>query len=198
VHRDNIPWVLDNGLHSGNSLLKSPNWVHIGSAELIGKRAMHPVPIGQQGVLNDYVPFYFTPFSPMLMNIKSGRGGVQCRANDEIVILVSSLPHIKQNGLPFVFTDSHAYYNWANFYTDIADLSQIDWKILQDRDFKRDCDDPAKFERYQAEALVFQHCPVNAIIGMICYTDAVKQQLEGLLMKRNLVMAVHARSGWYF
>jgi hypothetical protein len=26
----------------------------------------------------------------------------------------------------------------------------------------------------------------------------VKQQLEGLLMKRNLVMAVHARSGWYF
>lgn len=38
VHRDNIPWILKNGLnglHCGNSQIQSSNWVHIGSADLI-------------------------------------------------------------------------------------------------------------------------------------------------------------------
>ena len=63
---DNLLWIFANGLHSGNSPIQSPNWQHIGNPELIQKRAKHPVPVGPQGYLNDYVPFYFTPFSPML------------------------------------------------------------------------------------------------------------------------------------
>ena len=198
VHRDNIPWILDNGLHCGNSPVQSANWVHIGNPELTVKRATHPVPVGAGGVLNDYTPFYFTPFSPMLMNIKSGRGGVPMRNNDEIVVLVSSLPRVKALGLSFVFTDAHAYYGWANFYTDLEDLTAVDWSILQARDFKRDPDDPKKFERYQAEALIHRHCPVEALEGMVCYTDDVKQQLEQALQQRNRTMPVHARAGWYF
>lgn len=58
VHRDNIPWILDNGLHCGNSQVQAANWVNIGNPELIDKRAGHPVPAG---TLHDYVPFYFTP-----------------------------------------------------------------------------------------------------------------------------------------
>lgn len=198
VHRDNIPWILDNGLHCGNSAIETPDWVNIGNPELISKRADHQVPVGMGGVLHDYVPFYFTPFSPMLMNIHSGRNGIKKRPNDEIVILVSSLRAVAAQNLPFVFTDSHAYYNWANFYTELTDLEQIDWRILQTRDFKRDPEDPAKFERYQAEELVYQHCTVASLIGMICYTDAVKLQLEDLLTQRNLTMPVHTRTGWYF
>lgn len=62
VHRDNIPWILDNGLHCGNSQVQAANWINIGNPELIGKRAGHPVPVGMGGTLHDYVPFYFTPF----------------------------------------------------------------------------------------------------------------------------------------
>ncbi|NUL20590.1 DUF4433 domain-containing protein, partial [Agrobacterium tumefaciens] len=109
--------------------------------ELIEKRQLHPVPVGKKGVLSDYIPLYFTPFSPMLLNIKSGRGGVRQRTNDEIVILVSSLYQLQQQQIPFVFTNSHAYYQWAEFYTDLSSLNEIDWSILQARDFKRDMDD---------------------------------------------------------
>lgn len=198
VHRDNIPWILDHGLHCGNSDRKSANWVHIGNPELTEKRANHPVPVGPKGALNDYVPFYFTPFSPMLINIRSGRGGVRRRPNDDIVILVSSLRRLRELKFPFVFSDSHAYYQWANFYTELQDLDKIDWPILQTRDFKRDPDDPGKFERYQAEALVYNHCPVTALIGIVCYTDEVRTNLEGHLSQRNLNVPVYARSGWYF
>ena len=49
VHRNNIPWILDNGLYCGNSHVQSPNWEAIGNSELIQKRATHPVPISPFG-----------------------------------------------------------------------------------------------------------------------------------------------------
>ncbi|WP_127956669.1 DUF4433 domain-containing protein [Serratia microhaemolytica] len=198
VHRDNLPWVLDNGLHCGNSTVKAPSWVPIGNPELINKRAYHPVPLPPGGRLNDYVPFYFTPFSPMLRNIYTGRGGVQKRSNDEIVILVSSLHRIAELGLPFLFTNSHAYYQWADYYSDLADLDKINWPLLQRRDFKRDPDDPAKFEHYQAEALIHQYLPVIGLLGIVCYTETLKQCIEQQVQDRHLDLPVHARTEWYF
>ena len=198
IHCDNLPWILDNGLHCGNSAVRSPHWVSIGNQELIDRRATHPVLVPPGGLLNDYVPFYFTPFSVMLRNIQTGWGGVQRRANAEILILVSSLRHVADLGLPFLFTDSHAFYRWANYHDDLAKLDRIDWSILQARDFKRDPDDPAKFERYQAEALVYRHCPVSGLLGVVCYTEAVKIGVEKQVQARGLNLPVHARPGWYF
>jgi hypothetical protein len=198
IHRDNLPWTFDNGLHCGNSHFRSPTWVHIGNPELTQKRATHPVLLPPSGCLNDYVPFYFTPFSVMMRNINTGWGGIKQLPNEEIVILVSSMWHIKELGAQFLFTDSHAYYQWANFYSDLADLNKIDWPLLQNRDFRRDPDDPGKFERYQAEALVFQHLPIQGILGVVCYTEALKQAIEQDISSRDLNLDVFARTGWYF
>ncbi len=197
VHRDNLPWILANGLHCGNGASQSSAWINIGNDELITKRANHPVPIPPGGVLNDYVPFYFTPFSVMMRNINTG-WGVKHRPNDEIVILVGSLPHLKKQGIPFLFSNSHAYYQWAEFYDDLADLDKIDWPLLQARDFQRDPNDPAKFERYQAEALIHQHCPVSGLLGIVCYTEKLETSIKQLVNDRGLGLSVHARKGWYF
>jgi len=197
VHRDNLSWILDNGLYSGNNGTKDPNWVSIGNAELIDKRSSHPVPLAPNGFLNDYVPFYFTPFSVMMRNIHTG-WGVKQRPNEEILILVSTLHHISSQGLPFLFTDSHAYYQWANYYQDLNDLDKIDWPLLQSRDFKRDIENPAKFERYQAEALIHSHCPISGLLGIICYTETLKGTIEQEVTRRALKLTVHARPKWYF
>ena len=165
--------------------------------ELIDKRAAHSVPIDPGGVLNDYVPFYFTPFSVMMRNINMG-SGVQRRANKEIVILVSSLFRLRDLGIRYIFTDMHAYYEWANFYSDLSDLDKIDWGMLQRRDFRRDPDNPTKFERYQAEALVHRHCPVDGLKGVVCYTDDMKQRIERQLADAKVKLPVHAKKDWYF
>ena len=115
VHIKNLPWLLDNGLHCGNSSHRFDQWEPIGKADLIAGRASYSVKSPGIGRLNDYVPFYFTPFSPMLLNIKSGRNGVPQRPNEDIVILVSSLHKIKEQGLRFLFTDGHAYLASSNF-----------------------------------------------------------------------------------
>ncbi|WP_439153572.1 type II toxin-antitoxin system toxin DNA ADP-ribosyl transferase DarT [Xenorhabdus littoralis] len=164
----------------------------------MSKRANHPVPIPPGGTLNDYIPFYFTPFSPMLKNIHSGWGGIKQRNNSEIVILVSSLHKLNKMNVSFIFTDSHAYYMCSNFYSDIADLGKIDWPIIQAKDFKRDPNDPAKFERYQAEALIHNHCPIKAFIGIVCYSAEDKQYLEELIEQSGHDVQVIARPKWYF
>lgn len=198
VHRDNLPWILSNGLYCGNSSMKLSGWTSLGNPELIVKRANHPVQLPPGGLLNDYIPFYFTPFSPMLRNIHTGWGGIQKRPNEEIVILVSSLHHIAKQDVPFLFTDSHAYYQWANYFSDLAHLDKIDWPLLQRRDFKRDPEDPAKFERYQAEALIHQHLPVSGLLGIVCYTEKLKIYIEQEMQIRNLNLPVYVRTGWYF
>lgn len=152
THRDNIPWILDHGLHCPGSKTLDPNYVNIGNADLIGKRNVHPVPQAPGGTLGDYVAFYFTPFSIMLFNIKTGWGGIRKRENHEIVMMITSLHTLKKRGLSFLFTDRHAYLATAQFLSDLARLDQIDWPRLQQRDFKADPEDPSKKERYQAEA----------------------------------------------
>jgi hypothetical protein len=197
VHRDNLPWILDNGLHCANSNVLAPQYVNIGNVDLIDKRRSRRVPIVPEGFLADYVPFYFTPFSVMMKNIHSG-WSVQQRKNDEIVILVSSLYRVEELGLPFVFTNAHAYPDWTDYYSDLANLGEIDWSILQRRDFKRDPDDPRKMERYQAEALIHRHLPITGLLGIMCYTDAMKERIEQDVAARGLTLSVHARPGWYF
>ncbi len=198
VHRNNLPWILDNGLHCGNCDIRSDQWITIGNAELISKRANHIVPLPPGGTLNDYVPFYFTPFSVMLKNIQSGWGGIQKRSNEEIIILVSSLYHIHARGLPFLFTDSHAYSTLAMFYNSLEDLNKVDWSLLQRRDFRRDPDDPRKLDRYQAEALIYKTCPVSHLLGLVCYNESIRKELNQQIQMRGLELQVHARPGWYF
>ena len=108
THVANVPWILQHGLHCKTSQTVDPNFVPIGLPELIQQRMNRPVPIAPGGLLGDYVPFYFTPWSVMMLNIKTGRNGVIKRANRDIVILVSSLHKLDEMGIRFVFTNGHA------------------------------------------------------------------------------------------
>ncbi|MEQ4541365.1 DUF4433 domain-containing protein [Halomonas desiderata] len=198
THRQNLPWILANGLHAGNGGARSPNWVTIGNEELINRRAHRVVPLPPGGVLNDYVPFYFTPFSPMMYNIHTGRGGVRQVANADIVILVSSLSKVAELGLPFVFTDRHAYPVTANYFNALEHLSAIDWPLLQQRNFQRDPDDPEKVERYQAEALVHGQVPIQALFGAVCYTQQVQLELQQQAAMLGVQLDIRCIPGWYF
>lgn len=131
THRDNIPWIMDHGLHCRSSGVIDPNFVEIGTPNLIDKRQARDVPIAPGGTLSDYVPFYFTPHSPMMLNIKTGYHGITPRENEKIVILASSLPKMEEVGIDFIFTDRHAYLQAACFSSDTGDLDRIDWENIR-------------------------------------------------------------------
>jgi hypothetical protein len=198
THIENLPWLLTNGIHCRNSPAHDPNFREIGNPELIQKRAHRVVPLNPEGTLSDYVPFYFTPSSPMLYNIKTGYRGMRRTPMREIVILVSSLHRIAELRLPFVFTDRHAYLQTAQFRSELADLDIVDWKLLAARDFQRDPNDPGKLERYQAEALIHQHVPVSALRGVACFDSDSERQIIGQLSQAGVSLRVATKSDWYF
>lgn len=197
VHRDNVPWILQHGLHAATSNVLDPNFKNIGNADLIGRRTQRVVAAGPGGTLSDYIPFYFTPFSIMMLNIRTGYN-VKQLPNEEIVILVSSLHRVAELGIPFVFTDQHAYPVAANYFTDLVDLRHIDWDLLNRRDFQHDPDDPGKKERYQAEALIWKHLPAEGLLGICSYTEAVDAGIRAELAKRKIQMQTYVQRGWYF
>ena len=198
IHVDNVPWLLENGLHCRSSSNFDSNFVNIGNSDLIDKRRHRVIPIATGGTLSDYIPFYFTPFSPMMYNIKTGWGGITKRSNNEIIILVSSLHKLSDDGVSFVFSDRHAYLETAEFSSSPADLEMIDWKLLRSKDFKRSNDDPGRVERYQAEALVHRHMPIKSLIGMGCYSRNVENHIDQLLTQREIRLKVCITQNWYF
>jgi hypothetical protein len=68
---------------------------------------------------------------------------------------------------------------------------------LQARDFRRDPDDPGKFERYQAEALIHRHVPMAAILGIICYRQEEQTKIETSCGTLSLSTQVLCKPGWY-
>lgn len=198
THVKNTPWILRHGLTCANGSEVDPDFVSIGNPDLIAKRPHRVVGIPPGGTLADYVPFYFTPRTPMLLNIKTGWGGVKQRPNEEIVILVSSLLSLTERGIPFVFSDRHAYLLQANFYSDLGDLEKIDYDSLRRSDFAKNAEAPERFDRYQAEALVFGSLPVDALAGIACYTHGVKLELEAMAREAGVAPRIEVRDDWFF
>ena len=199
THRDNVPWILANGLHCQSSGVTDPNFVSIGNPELINLRERRIVGIAPGGTLADYIPFYFTPYTPMLYNIRTGYGGLPQRRNEEIVVLVSSLHELRRQGVTCLFTDRHAKLEAATFFNDDSKLADaVDFDLLRRRDFKRDPERPDKIERYQAEALAWRHVPVSAILGIGCYTSSIRSQLETTCSGLGVNVKVVLRTEWYF
>ena len=115
----------------------------------------------------------------------------------DIVILVSSLPTLAERGVQFVFTDRHALLQNAIFLHEVGALRQLDWKIWQARDFRRDPNDPDKVARYQAEALAHRHVPVTALQGVVCNSAAQEPVLAEMVHNSNAAVTVLSRPEWY-
>jgi hypothetical protein len=77
-------------------------------------------------------------------------------------------------------------------------LDQIDWPLLASRNFKHDPDDPGKKERYQAEALIWDHLPLEALLGICSYTAEVQQGVQAQIDQRGLPLKSIMETSWYF
>jgi len=198
THIKNIPWILDNGLWSLKSDKLDPKFYRIGMPGLIEKRRDRAVDVAPGGTLGDYIPFYFTPWSMMLFKILTGHE-VKKEMPDDIIFLVASLRDLAAAGYRYLYTDRYAYLTIRRCSSNPEDLAtHVDWDLLRSRDFQMDPDNPSKTEKYQAEALLFEHIGLEALLGMACYSERVRELIEKELAKRKLRITLAVRRGWYF
>jgi hypothetical protein len=182
IHKDNVEFLLKNGMFTKNHLSADTNYINIGDNTLISQRNDYPVGINPPGGnLGDYVPFYFGPLSPMLLNIKTGFRGVTKRPQSDIVYICCDLNLVIKYCADWCFTDGHAKSRITGFYNNIRFLDKVDWKIVAERYWKDNEEDYDRARRKQAEFLVKEHVPVACLNKIIVYDSTTHKTIKNIL-----------------
>lgn len=172
--------------------------VSIAHQNIQERRAKKQVPCGNGGNLHQYVPFYFAPRSPMLYSINKGYVSGYVEDQTPIVHIVSSVEMILQTKHSFVFTDGHATLALSDFYTDIVDLSKIDWSVMKSQYWNDTPEHPDRKRRRQAEFLVYNKVSVAAFIGFGVINKHIATQLSTTLEQAKIEQPVRIKRDWYY
>jgi ssDNA thymidine ADP-ribosyltransferase, DarT len=198
THCANLPWILEHGVCCRATENQDPNFVNIGDRDLIARRETRAVEIHPGGHLSNYVPFYFSPHSVMLYKIHTGEVPGCTARQKEIIFLVSSIQRLQERSLTFLFTDGHASPRNTQYFSDPKDLEQLDWGTIRSKDFKKRLEDPDRSRRYQAECLVYERVPLEALLAVGCRDttclNIVKEKIQCVVNGIKVVV----RPGWYF
>ena len=186
----------------GLVISSSPNanldFISIGDNNLIQTRRDIGVTIPPHGSLSDYIPFYFGPYSPMLLQIKTGNQGIIQRPQSEIVYIISSLDTIEQNNCRYIFYDGHARDGMSTPYSDKTDLDKIDWSIVKEKQWADTEDDIDRKRKKQAELLVHNHVPITGIEHIVTHDDNMYKFVCAEIKNAGLQIPSKASSKLYY
>ncbi|AYJ74821.1 MULTISPECIES: type II toxin-antitoxin system toxin DNA ADP-ribosyl transferase DarT [Thermus] len=191
THIKNLASILETG--GLLPLNRSPRHQSIAYEHIRERRGQTRVPLKPGGTLNDYVPFYFCPRSPMLYAVHTGStdywGG-----QTPILHLVSSVQAVHAKGLDFVFTDQHAVLLHARFFNNPQDLSKLDWGAIQASFWSQ-----VKAQK-QAEFLVYDFFPWDLVQEIGVIDDKIAQEVRQILQRfpNRRHPPVRVRRDWYY
>jgi hypothetical protein len=200
IHLDNLDIYLKRrGMHAPNTC---PNdgliYRTIHDIEIQNCRKATPIPCGPGGNIHDYTSFYFGPRSPMLYRLCKGTVAGYDGGQDPIIYLVSTAQIISQAKIPFVFSDGHGIAAFTQWYSDLADLANVDWEAAYAHIWKDTIDDPDRQRRKQSEFLIYQFCPWNLVSEIGVINDIVKTKVINILQAHNKTTPVQIRRQWYY
>jgi ssDNA thymidine ADP-ribosyltransferase, DarT len=199
VHIDNVEYLLTNGMFTRSHAQSDPNYINIGDSNLIEQRNDYPVSVNPpNGNLGEYVPFYFGPLSPMLLNIKTGYRGISKRSQAEIVYIVCQLGVLVQQCAEWCFTDGHAKNAITEFCNNIGSLHKVDWNLVRERHWSNTEDDIDRMRRKQAEFLVKDHVSVSCISCIVVQDTSSKTRIDLIMNRLGLVIPVKVNPGKKF
>ena len=200
VHKDNVDYILQNGMFCREHPSFDPANIFIGDSILTGQRHDFVIPLKDCGNLGDYVPFYFGFRSPMLYNIHTGYRGVIQRSQSDIVYIVCKLYHLVEAGFNIIFTDGHAKNKVTRFFRDTKDLNQLDWTSINALTWYNSDETPDRMRRKQAECLVKTAIPPQYIAALVVFDETTKKEMMPLVTESNLAIGVHINpnSSFYY
>jgi hypothetical protein len=196
THVDNLPGIVREGglVCDQESVRRGLCSQSIAYAAIKQRRQERRV----ESVLADYVPFYFTQRSPMLLAIHKGQVQDYQGGQSDVVYLVSSVETVAASGVRWCFTDGHAVERVTEFFDRIEDLARVDWRavatwkwggrwLLNDPDIKR---------RKQAEFLVHGRFPLH-LVNEIAVIDRSMTSRVAPLLAGSQTPRVTVQPGWY-
>jgi len=201
MHVDNLRVCVRRGaLHAPNHMPSDGLQLRdTHNIDLQRARSTTAVPSGPRGHIHDYIPFYFGPLSPMLLQLKTGWVEGYCEGQYPLVYLVSSAQAVDNSGHRFVFTDGHAHVAYTKWYDNLNALTEIDWEAVNARYWGFNNDPTGELKRRkQAEFLVHTCLDWKLIEQIAVMDDSRKAQVEDVLAIYDLDTPVSIRRDWYY
>ncbi|MFN7018828.1 MAG: DUF4433 domain-containing protein [Fimbriimonadales bacterium] len=198
THIGNLESIIKASRLYSDAAASAYNPRSIAYLDLKKKRKEKTVPVPPNGVVADYVPFYFAPRSPMLYAIHKGcvRSGL---SQTEIVYLVTSVETIARAGKLFVFTDRHPISSFPRFSNDLNLLNQfVDWNVMRSEYWHDTPQYPNRQSRRQAEFLVHQAVEWSLIEQIGVYDQGRLQQVQQILQSASHRPLVSVQRDWYY
>ena len=79
----------------------------------------------------------------------------------------------------------------------MADLSRLNWSVIKDNTWYKVYTALRK-ELKQAEFLVYQHLPVNALLGIVCHSEEIANFVRNAAHNADLSLHVVVRPEYYY
>ncbi len=202
VHMENLDTLLlRNALHSPNH---TPNdglsYKTIHNINVQANRRIKQINCGPGGSIHDYIPFYFGPLSPMLLNLYTGRVPSYDEGQEPLIYLRSTIQTVTNSGCQFVFSDGHGLANFSSWYDNLNDLLNVDWNLVNARYWSDKPQDNDRQRRKQAEFLIWHKCAWSLICEIGVFNKVAKGHVEASLDRFPHCHRPHVnvQSSWYY
>ena len=150
--------------------------------------------------VGEYVPFYFCPRSIMLYILDKGnhpdldyhegqRPIVHLQAD-----LVTVVEWAKREGRRWAFSDRNAGAYYVDFYSDVAQLDQVNWEAVATNQWR----EASVKEGKQAEFLIHESFPWELVESVGVVDPSIERQVNGILASVQARPTVIVERGWYY
>ena len=157
THIQNLDSIVKNGILCTNKKDElGITHLDVASETIQERRSTMKVTCAPKGKVYDYVPCYFCSMNPMVLSL------INSKNVDQQFILFFAIPIDKLIDDNVIFTDASANTGIPpSFYTDPADLENLDWKAIQSKKCRHIYKD--ELRRRMAEVLVKDSVPMSMI-----------------------------------
>lgn len=228
VHYSDLPTFLTDGEIRAKNHATPQRCHQVSYQDIVNRRGTNEFNVPNGGVVNDYVPFYFSPITAFTYTISrenvplvSPDGAYLRQAcEDDRIFMVASLEAFRGSGLFTCFSD-YALNSRAPMPTVETDFDLLEghvhWDVFDESPltakipeigyqgvcsyFLNKASPPERMtrrEKRMAEFLVHEAVPLDKFACIIAKTDTMKDTLETMMAASAWDIPVYSKRGCYY
>ncbi len=189
----NLPSIIQTGWLLSDSRVEAVAHSVIGYGHIKERRLKElTIPCCGNRFVGEFVPFYYCARSPMLYLINQGRTGKPPGHQREVVHLVTRVSDALATGRQWVISDGNAGARGVTFSDQLTFLDALDWVAIEATSWS------SVTRQKQAEFLVADYFPWNAIQHIGCYDQAAADRVNAILVGTAHLPNVTVNRTWYY
>ena len=202
VHVDRLASIIQSaGLYCDTDMQGNQHpGTTIGMPELKATRLVRPVDVHPGTTVGDYVPFYFCSRSIMLyvISMRNHAGLKYTGGQGPIIHLECDLSQVlnwaEEEEIRWAVSLGNASARYAEFRSNRAELEELKWHLIPQRDFR----DPEVKEAKQSELLVHRFFPWQLVERIGTCSDGIAAEAAQVIQHCDHRPTVQRMHGWYY